>query len=118
MADSLLADKRFWLNAAERAVLTFAQSLAAELAVFKVADIERLKLDGLPWYAMVSVAVVAALISLLTSIGKGSKGNSGSGTALKPEDVEEPFAHDDVVAEDETETEDETEVKEKDSKKK
>lgn len=114
MADSLLADKRFWLNAAERAVLTFAQSLAAELAVFKIADIERLKLDGLPWYAMISVAVVASLISLLTSIGKGSKGSPGSGVGLKPEDVEEPFAHDDIVeeAEEKSETKD-AEAKEK-----
>ena len=91
MADSLLADKRFWLNAGERAVLTFAQVLAAQLAVFEVADIEQMKLDGLPWSAMVSVAAVAALISLLTTIGKGSAGSAGSGVDLTPE-VEAPVA--------------------------
>lgn len=96
MTDSLLADKRFWINAIERSVLTFAQSLVAELAVFEVADIEEMKLDGLPWYAMISVAVVAALISLLTTIGKGSSGSAGSGVDLQAERVDEAFAHDDI----------------------
>lgn len=96
MATSLLADKRFWACAAERAVLTFAQALVAELAVFKVADIERLKLHGLPWYAMISVAVIAALVSLLTTISKGVNGSAGTGVDLKAETVEEPYAHDDV----------------------
>ncbi len=96
MTHSLLADKRFWLNAGERAVLTFAQALAAQLAVFEVADIEEMKLDGLPWSAMVSVSVVASLISLLTTIGKGSAGSAGSGVDLAPEDVAEPFTHDGV----------------------
>lgn len=93
MTDSLLADKRFWLNAGERAVLTFAQALAAQLAVFEVADIEEMKLDGLPWSAMVSVSVVAAMISLLTTIGKGSAGSAGSGVDLAPgTEVEPPVA--------------------------
>lgn len=96
MADSLLADKRFWMNAAERSVLTGAQVMAAELAVFQVGDIRELGLDGLPWYAMVSVAVVAALASLLTTLGKGLGGRAGLGVALAPEDVKESFAHDDA----------------------
>jgi len=96
MADSLLADKRFWMTAAERAVLTFAQALAAQLAVFSIADIDSMRLHGLPWYAMISVSVVAALISVLTTIGKGSAGNAGAGVDLASERVEEPFAHNDI----------------------
>lgn len=96
MTDSLLTDRRFWRNAVERAVLTCAQTLAAELAVFQLADVRELKLHGLPWYAMISVAVLAALVSVLTTISKGALGNAGAGVALEPEDVAEPFAHDDA----------------------
>jgi hypothetical protein len=96
MADSLLADKRFWCNATERSVLTCAQTLAAELAVFQIADVRELGLAGLPWYAMISVAVVAGLISLLSTMAKGSAGSAGSGVELAPEDVGESFAHDDA----------------------
>ncbi|MFF9879997.1 holin, partial [Staphylococcus pasteuri] len=91
-----------------RAVLTFAQALAAQLAVFEVADIEQMKLDGLPWSAMVSVAAVAALISLLTTIGKGSAGSAGSGVDLAPE-VEAPV----VEAEEEPAPASEEPVREK-----
>lgn len=98
MAHSLLSDKRLWLNAAERAVLTFAQALVAQLAVFQIADIENAKFHGLPWYAMISVALVAALISLLVTIIKGASGTAGAGVDLAPEDVDEPFAHDDFPA--------------------
>lgn len=109
MVDSLMADKRFWLNAAERAVLTFAQSLAAQLAVFEVVEIEEMKLSGLPWTAMLSVSAVAALISVLTTIGKGSAGIAGSGVDLQAERVEEPYAHDDFPSSD-GELKDEVEV--------
>lgn len=74
---SLLSDKRFWLASAERAVLTSAQTLAAELAVFSAVEVREKGLDGLPWYAMISVAVVAGLLSFLSSIGKGSSGSAG-----------------------------------------
>lgn len=80
---SLLGQKKFWLASVERAVLTFAQTLAAELAVFTTVEIKQLGLVGLPWNAMASVAVVAALVSLLTSIGKGARGSAGYQVTLK-----------------------------------
>jgi hypothetical protein len=96
MADSLLTDKRLWVTTAERAVLTFAQTLAAELAVFTTTDIEDVKLNGLPWWAMLSVAGVALIVSVLTSVAKGLGGTAGPGVDLRAERVEESFAHDDV----------------------
>lgn len=85
MADSLLAERNFWTNAAERAGLTLAQTLAAVIAVVWVADTENTQRDGMPWYAMVSIALMAALLSFLASIGKGSIGMAGGGVQLKAE---------------------------------
>ena len=90
---SLLSDKRFWLASTERAVLTMAQTFAAELAVFSAVEIREEGLDGLPWYPMISVAVVAGLLSFLASMGKGSSGSAGYQVTLREEEtprVEEP----------------------------
>lgn len=59
----MLWTKQFWLGAAERAIKTIAQSLAAVLAV---SGIGLLTVD---WVAALSVAGAAGLASLLTSIG-------------------------------------------------
>jgi ABC-type lipoprotein release transport system permease subunit len=54
--------KSFWLDAAERAVKTFAQAL---LAVFLVAGTTVLNAD---WEQAFAVAGTAVLVSLLTSV--------------------------------------------------
>jgi hypothetical protein len=59
----MLWTSAFWKGASERAVKTFAQTLAA---VFVVGTTGLLDVD---WQASLSVAGAAALASLLTSIG-------------------------------------------------
>lgn len=86
---SLLSDKRFWLTSVERAVLTSAQTFAAELAVFSAVEVKEKGLEGLPWYAMTSVAVVAGLLSFLSSIGKGSSGSAGYKVELSKDSTPE-----------------------------
>lgn len=61
----------FWKAAFERAVKTFAQALAALL----VADGTGL-LDT-AWGTALSVAGMAAVVSLLTSVGSGTIGEGG-----------------------------------------
>lgn len=90
---SLLKDKRFWLASAERAVLTSAQTLAAELAVFSAVEIREKGLEGLPWYAMISVAVVAGVLSFLSSIGKGGSGSAGYKVELSKDPGQEDPAN-------------------------
>ena len=65
-----LSSVDFWKQAAEGAVVTGAATLAAELAVYHTDDIKKLGLTGLPWDEMGSVAVVAALLAVLTAVGK------------------------------------------------
>lgn len=65
-----LSSPDFWKQAAENAVVTGAASLAAQLAVFHTEEIQKLGLTGLPWDDMGSVAVVAALLAVLTAVGK------------------------------------------------
>lgn len=81
---SILGDKRFWLTSGERSLMTLGQTMAAELAVFSTVEIREKGLEGLPWTAMISVAVVAALVSLCTSIGKGTAGKVGAQVVLRP----------------------------------
>ena len=59
----MLWSSAFWRGAAERMVKTFAQSL---LAVLGVGGLGVLDVD---WLGALSVAAVATLASLLTSIG-------------------------------------------------
>lgn len=58
---SVYASKNFWLGVAERAVKTFAQALLAGLVVGQT-------LAATDWATLVSVATVAALASVLTSL--------------------------------------------------
>ena len=58
---SVYASKNFWLGVTERAVKTFAQALLAGLVVGQT-------LAATDWAALVSVAAVAALASVLTSL--------------------------------------------------
>lgn len=75
--------KAFWVGAAERAVRAAAAALLAVLA----AD----KLDSLrfaPWEAYGTTAVVAAAVSLLTSMVASQVGPGGSASTVydRPED--------------------------------
>jgi len=74
----------FWKAAAERAIKTFAQALVAFLAVGTgLLDVD--------WVAAASVAGMAALLSLLTSIGSDlvspTPGPSLVGETLTGEDA-------------------------------
>ena len=74
--------KQFWTDTAERAVKTFAQALLAVLTVQGVSDI--LDVD---WGRALSVAALATVISLLTSLLSVKLGHSGTAsltTAVEP----------------------------------
>jgi hypothetical protein len=68
--------KTFWKDTAERAVKTFAQSMAAVLTagVTGVLDVD--------WMNALSVSLLAALVSVLTSVGSGYVGDD-SASAVK-----------------------------------
>ena len=67
-----MLEKSFWVNAGERAVRTFAQSLLAVIGIgaLGIADID--------WAQALSVGAVAALASVLTSLAALSVGPSDS----------------------------------------
>lgn len=58
---SVYASKNFWLGVTERAVKTFAQALLAGLVVGQT-------LAATDWATLVSVATLAAVASILTSL--------------------------------------------------
>lgn len=57
----------FWKGAGERAVATFTQALLALIGVDTVAPVE-----SLDWPVMLSSSVLAALLSILKSVGAGA----------------------------------------------
>jgi hypothetical protein len=70
--------KLFWKDATERAIKTFAQTLASLLVGDGVG------LLNVDWIGCISVSGLAALVSLLTSIGSAAR--AGTDTAsLVPE---------------------------------
>ncbi|WP_153925519.1 holin [Lactococcus petauri] len=73
--------KTFWKDTAERAVKTFAQSMAAVLTagVTGVLDVD--------WINALSVCLLATLVSVLTSIGSGYVGDD-SASVMKLQDKE------------------------------
>lgn len=62
MATSKYADKQFWVDTFDRAIATFAQSLAGVLAVDKVGVLD------VDWQGTLSVAVAITVASVMTSI--------------------------------------------------
>nr|DAE84611.1 MAG TPA: hypothetical protein [Bacteriophage sp.] len=74
---SALTSKSFWADAIERAVRTVAQSLLALLTV------NGISLYTIDWGKMLSAAVLAGAISLLTSIAASGSGDKGTASFLK-----------------------------------
>lgn len=58
-----LSSKNFWVDTAERAVKTLAQSLIATLTVGAATPVWELN-----WYEAVGIALTATLLSVLTSV--------------------------------------------------
>ena len=71
--------REFWLAAAERAIRTFAQSLAAVLAAGATG------LLGVDWVGALSTSGLAALLSLLMSIA--ASGTGPDGPSFGPEEL-------------------------------
>lgn len=68
---SIYTKREFWTSAAERAVKTFAQALAA------VGLAGATGLLGVDWPGALSAAGLAALLSVLTSVGSAPVGEPG-----------------------------------------
>lgn len=62
----------FWRASGERAIKTFAQALAATLSVSGLTSM------SVGWQQALATAGLAALLSLLTSVGSSTVGSSGS----------------------------------------
>ena len=80
--------RRFWVDAAERAIRTFAQALIGAITAGLVVT------DAAQWKAAGIAAAVAALVSLLTSVAASGVGDPVS-PSLLPEAAPEPVDPDD-----------------------
>lgn len=60
--------KKFWIDAVERAIKTFAQALLATLTV-------GVSISDITWLDSLGVAATATVISVLTSIASGGVGD-------------------------------------------
>lgn len=72
-----LTTKTFWVDTAERAVKTFAQSAVATILASDVLGV--LQIDVLQ---TLSIAGLATLLSVLTSIGSAGSGDSKSASLV------------------------------------
>ncbi|WP_257202277.1 holin [Corynebacterium cystitidis] len=72
-----MRSKDFWVDTAERAIKTFAQTLVAGLAVGTA-------IWDLPWIEMLGIALTATAVSVLTSIGSGQVGDHESASLAAP----------------------------------
>lgn len=73
----------FWKDAAERAIKTFVQTLAATLFVGGATH----GIQDLPWMAALSVSASALVLSVLTSVaslGVGTSGTASLTSAVEP----------------------------------
>lgn len=77
---SFLTEKVFWIDTVERAVKTFAQAAVAVLTsnVVGLLDVD--------FVTLASVAGLAAVISVLTSIASGQIGGSGASLVVDAEE--------------------------------
>ncbi|ABQ86101.1 holin [Mycobacterium phage Brocalys] len=69
--------RSFWIDAAERAIRTFAQTAIATLGAGAV------DLMTTDWISVLSVSGGAAVVSLLMSIGAERRGNPGTASATR-----------------------------------
>lgn len=67
---------RFWKDAIERALKTFAQTLIALLGVGGFGIIDA------PWLSSLSVAGLAALLSVLSSVASATVGDQGTASLV------------------------------------
>lgn len=84
--------KQFWIAAAERAIKTFAQALAAVLVAGATSILE------VDWQQSLGVAALAAVLSVCTSVGSMAVGNAGP--SLATEVVAPPTPTGPVILED------------------
>lgn len=73
---SFLAKKLFWIDTAERAIKTFAQAAVAVLTADAVG------LIGVDYLQLFSIAGLAAVVSLLTSIASGGATSNDSASLV------------------------------------
>lgn len=71
-----MLSKSFWIDAAERAVKTTAQTAVAMLGTGLVGIID------VDWQNVASVSAVAAVVSLLTSIASNPVGDRGTAAVV------------------------------------
>lgn len=69
--------KIFWIDAADRAIRTFAQAL---LATITVGD----AVYHVDWAAGLGIAATAAIASLLTSVATSKVGDAGTAAIVAP----------------------------------
>ncbi len=77
--------KDFWAGAAERALKTFFQTFVAVVGVTGIGT--AVGLDGVNWLGALSIAAVAGILSLATSIGNA---DFTAGKAQAPVKVDAP----------------------------
>ena len=73
-----LSTRTFWTATAERAVKTLAQALLAALTVGQAAGAVGVDVLSVDWATAASLAVGAALLSVLTSVASGPVGPADS----------------------------------------
>lgn len=77
----MFTNKTFWKDTLERAIKTFAQSLAAVMTAGATGVLD------VDWVNALSVSLLATLVSVLTSVGSGYVGDdSASAINLSKED--------------------------------
>ncbi|MDI1465534.1 holin [Catellatospora sp. KI3] len=73
-----LLNKQFWIGTMERAIKTFVQALIAAFGVGSFSGAVGVDVTAIEWRGALSLAVSAALLSVLMSIGSGPIGAANS----------------------------------------
>lgn len=75
---------KFWKAAGERAIRTFAQAALAVLGVAAAGDVASAGVLDVDWLRVLSVALLAAVISVLMSLGTQAAQGDGPGVTEVP----------------------------------